>query len=92
MTIESNYAIAPLSLVIGLKISRQFINHWEGNPKPITTCTPDFSRALSKLHGIATNLDWFIVLLAPAVIHGGSNYFVLRNPIENRSICKVLNE
>ena len=34
----------------------------------------DFSRALSKLHGIAKNLDYFIALFASAVI-GGSNYF-----------------
>ena len=34
----------------------------------------DFSRSLSKLHGIATNSDWFIALFAPAVI-GRSNYF-----------------
>ena len=60
--------------MIGLKISRQFINQWEGKPKPIATCTRDFSRALSKLHGIATNLDWFIALFAPAVI-GRINYF-----------------
>ena len=31
-----------LRLVIGLKISRQFINQWEGKPKPFTTCAPDF--------------------------------------------------
>ena len=34
----------------------------------------DFSRALSKLHENATNLDWFIAMFAPAVI-GRSNYF-----------------
>ena len=63
-----------LRLVIGLKISHQFINQWEGRPKPIVTCTRDFFRALSKLHGIAKNLDWFMALFAPAVI-GRSNYF-----------------
>ena len=42
--------------------------------EPITTCMRDFSRSLSKLHGIATNSDWFIALFAPAVI-GRSNYF-----------------
>ena len=63
-----------LRLVIGLKISRQFINQGKGKPKPIATLTRGFSRALSKLHGIATNSDWFIALFAPAVI-GESNYF-----------------
>ena len=33
-----------------------------------------FSRALSKLHGIVMNFDWFIALLAPAVVVR-SNYF-----------------
>ena len=32
------------------------------------TCTRDFSRALSKLRGIAAILDWFIALFARAVI------------------------
>ena len=44
----------------------------------------DFSRAFNKLHGIATNLDWFIVLL----IDRRSNItlvFVLWHSIENRS-------
>ena len=39
-------------------------------PKPIATYTRD----LSKLHGIATNLDLLIALLQPALI-GRSNYF-----------------
>ena len=34
----------------------------------------DFSSALSKLRGIATNLDWFMVLFVAAVI-GRSTYF-----------------
>ena len=77
-----------LFLVIGLKISRQFINQWK--PKPMATCTCDFSRALSKLHGIAANRDCFIALFTPAVI-GRSNYFVtvLRHSIENPSNLKV---
>ena len=57
-------------LTLDLKVSRQFRNQLEGKPKPI--CTREFSRALSKLHEIATNLDWFIALFAPAVI-GRSN-------------------
>ena len=54
--------------MIGLKISRQFINQREGKPKPIASFKRDFSRASSKLRGIATNLYWFILPFAPAVI------------------------
>ena len=74
MTVESNYAIVIATL-----------NDWLKNLAPV--CQPmerktttnrglhaRFSRDLSKLHGIATNLDWFIALFAPAVI-GRSNYF-----------------
>ena len=60
--------------MIGLKISRQFLNQWEPNPKTnhiFSTC--DSSRAMSKLQVIATNSDWFIALFAPVVI-GRSNY------------------
>ena len=49
-----------------------------------------FSRALSKLHAIAMNLDWFIALFAPAVI--GRIGIVLRHSIENGfSYCTVFN-
>ena len=61
-----------LCLVIGLKESRQFFNHWEA--KPIAPCTRDFSRALSELQVIARKCDWFIALSAPVVI-GRSNCF-----------------
>ena len=61
-----------LRLVIGLKDSRQFFNHWE--PKPIAPCTRDFSRASSELRVIARKCDWFIALPAPVVI-GQSNCF-----------------
>ena len=37
-------------------------------------CTRDFSRALSELHVIARNCDWFMELSAPVVI-GRSNCF-----------------
>ena len=57
-----------LRLVIGLKIWRLIINQWEGKPERIETSTPDFSRALSKLHGTTKNLNWFVVLFEPAVI------------------------
>ena len=65
-----------LRLVIGLKDSRQFFNQWESKPKPkpIAPCTRYFSRALSELHVIARNCDWFMELSAPVVI-GRSNFF-----------------
>ena len=44
--------------------------------KPIAFCTRNFSRALSKLHVIARNSDWFITLFAPVVI-GRSNYLAI---------------
>ena len=65
-----------LSLVIGLKDSRQFFNQWESKPKPkpIAPCTRDFSRASSELQVVARNCDWFFALPAPVVI-GRSNCF-----------------
>ena len=68
MTVKSNYAIAIAML-----------GDWFKNLGPLyqpmrMKTKTDFSRALSKLHGIATNLDWFIALFASAAI-GGSNYF-----------------
>ena len=51
-----------LRLVIGLKESCQFFNQWEVQPKPIAPCMGDFSCALSKLHVIARNCDWFFAL------------------------------
>ena len=74
MTVESNYVLRLLRLVIGLKDSRQFFNQREAKPKPIALCTRDFPRGLSELHVIARNFDWFIALSAPLVI-GRSNYF-----------------
>ena len=81
MTLESNYTVAFATLS----------NHWSKNLapvyqpmkrklKPIATRTGDFCRALSKLHGVATNLDWFIGLFPPAVV---TLVFVLRHSIEN---------
>ena len=60
--------------MIGLKISHQFFNQREVNPKPIVLCTCDFSRALSKLQVISRNSDWFIALFA-AIVIGRSNNF-----------------
>ena len=51
-------------------------------PKPIAISTRDFSRALNKLHGIATNLNWFNAQVITLV-------FVLRLSIENRPIIKT---
>ena len=39
-----------------------------------TTCTRDFSRALTGLQVIARNCDWFIAMFAPVVI-GWSDRF-----------------
>ena len=47
MTVESNYVLRLLRLVIGLKESRQFFNQREAKPQPIAPCTRDFSRASS---------------------------------------------
>ena len=74
MTVESNYVIRLLRLVIGLKDSRQFFHQREAKSKPFAPCTRDFSCALSELQVIARNCDWFIALSAPVVI-GRSNCF-----------------
>jgi len=74
MTVESNYAIMVATLiVIGLKVLRKFFSQLEAKPKAIAPCTPNFSRALSKLQVTVRYSDWFIVLIAPVVI-GQSNY------------------
>ena len=71
MTVESNYAIAIATL------SDRFENvapvyqiaNEKGNQKQSR-----LARALSKLHGMFTNLDLLIAPFAPVVI-GRSNYF-----------------
>ena len=63
-----------LRLVIGLKVSRQFFNQWDANPKPIAPGKREYSRALSKLKAFTSNSDWFIALFAPVII-GRSNNF-----------------
>ena len=73
MTVESNYVIAITTLSDWLiRLAPQFFNQRESKPKPIAPCTRDFSRALSELHVIARNYDWFMALLVPVVI-GRSN-------------------
>ena len=74
MTVESNYVLRLLRLVIGLKVSRQCFSQLEAKPKPIAPCTRDFSRALSKLQVIARNSDWFIALFAYVVIVRSNNF------------------
>ena len=73
MTVESNFTIAIATLSDWLKSLAPVYQPTRGKPKPIATCTRDFSRVLSNLHGIGTNLDWFVGLFARALI-GRSNY------------------
>ena len=73
MTVQITW-LRLLRLVIGLKVSRQFLNQWEAKPKPIAPCPRDFSRASSELQVIAMDSDWFIELSAPVVI-GRSDCF-----------------
>ena len=74
MNVQSDDAIAIATLGDWLKVSRQFSNQWETEPKPSAPCTRSFSRALSKLQVIARDSDWFNVRFAPVAI-GRSNYF-----------------
>ena len=53
------FGFAQLRLVIGLKISRHFLNQSEVNPKPIVTRSRTFSRASHRLHVFTSSLDWF---------------------------------
>ena len=62
-----------LRWVIGVEISRQFVNQWEAKPKPNAPCKLDFSRAFSNLLVTARNSDCFIALFASVVI-GRSSY------------------
>ena len=60
--------------VIGLKISRHFLNQSEVKPKPIATSLHTFSRALCRLHVFASSFDWFTGSPVSSVI-GQSDYF-----------------
>ena len=87
MTVESNFAIAIATLSYWFKNLAPVYQPMRRKITSNRDLHADFSRALSKLHGIDTNLDWFVVLFAPAVI-GQRNHtlvFVLRHSIENRS-------
>ena len=74
MTVESNYAITIATLSDWLTSLAPVYQPMRGETKTNRDLHARFFRALSNLHGIATNLDWFVALLAPAVI-GRSNYF-----------------
>ena len=72
MTVESNYGIEIATLGDWLENIAPVYQPMKRKRKTIAICTRNFSRALNKLHGIATKLDWFIALFAQAVI-GRSN-------------------
>ena len=63
MTVKSNDAIAIATLNGRFKNLVPVLSTREA-------CTNDFSRAWSKLHGNATNLDWFITPFALKALHG----------------------
>ena len=69
---------------------RKFFSQLEAKskPKPITPCTREFSRALSKLQVIVRYSDWFIALIAPVVI-GQSFGF---STVSNRTVFKWLSQ
>ena len=74
-----------LTLMIGVKDSRQFFNQWE--TKPIAPCTSDFSRALSELQVIPRNCDWFFALFFLLWLVGVvALVLVFRKSFENHSI------
>ena len=68
------FGFALLWSVIGLKISRHFLNQSEVKLKPIATSSRTFSRALCRLHVFASSFDWFTGLPVSFVI-GQSDYF-----------------
>ena len=77
MTVESNYAIAIATLGDWFNIPHQFIKQLEGKYKPITTCTRDFSCALSKLH--ARNEEFGLVHCAVCACSDWSKCFTTLN-------------
>ena len=68
------FGFALLHSVIGLKLSRHFLNQSEVKPRLIATCSRTFSRALLRLHVFASSFDWFTGLSVSFVI-GQSDYF-----------------
>ena len=65
---------AVLRLVIGLKISRHFLNQPQVKLNLIVTLSQMFSRALPWLHVFTSSFDWFFGLSVFFVI-GQSDYF-----------------
>ena len=67
MTVESNYSIAIAAHIDWFKNLSPLYQPVKRKTKTNLHLHTDFSRALRKLHGIATDFDWFIALFAPAV-------------------------
>ena len=74
MTVESNYANAIATLSDWFKNQAPFYQPMRRKTKTNRHLHVRISRASSQLHGIATNLDWFVAQFEPAVI-ARSNYF-----------------
>ncbi len=68
------FGFALLRSVIGLKISRHFLDQSELRPKAIVTRSRTFSRSLRQLHVFASSLDWFIGLFVCFVIGQRNNF------------------
>ncbi len=56
------FGFALLRSVIGLKISRHFLDQSKLKLKPIATRSRTFSRASRQLHVFASSFDWFTEL------------------------------
>ena len=87
MTVESNCAIAIATLSDWLKNFAPVFQPMRCKTQPISPCTRDVSRVLSKLRVIARNSDWFTALSAPVAI-GRITHFRIAfwTVIENCSI------
>ena len=68
MTVESNYPIAIATLSDWFKNLAPVYQPVRRKTKTNRDLHKRLSRALSKLHGIATNVAWFFELFAHAVI------------------------
>ena len=74
MTVQSNYVISIDTLSDWLKRFAPVFQPMSPKPKPIASCTRDFSRASGELQVIARNCEWFMELFVPGMI-GRSNCF-----------------
>ena len=87
---ESNYGTAIAALYDSLKTRANFsTNEKQNQNQAHLAAERDYSRALSKLHEIDRNSDWFIALLALVVITLAL-FFSLS--FESRSIEKFANQ